>query len=237
MITDSTYLTPLTNSAGISAGKIKLTAKTVASSTKPSQVIFPKIPKVAWVNSMSDRSKLVLQMDLSYPYLDSIANSELAGKTFEDGGKKITVHRVRVSPLGEKLQIATLVSGDVDGEIIAAGTPYYDPSIRTVMIKNIDFAFRSKNILQKAASWLLKGKIKSELDKATQFPITDKIKTAQNQIDKMVDQLYNPYNMQVTARLGEPNITLFYPMSDKVTSTLSIDAYIHVLFKDLSFFR
>jgi hypothetical protein len=237
MVTDSTYLTPLTNKVGVSSGKIKLTTKTIASSEKPSKLIFPKIPKVAWINSIPDNSKLVLQMDLAYPYLDSIANAEIAGKTFEEGGKKITVHRVRISPLGQKLQIAIQVSGDVDGEIIASGIPIYDKSISTIMIKEIDFAFRTMNILQKAAAWLLKGKIKSELDKATQFPINDKIKLAQTQLDKTIDQYYNPYNMQVTAKLGEPDITLFYPMAEKLTATIVIDAYIHALFKDLSFFR
>jgi hypothetical protein len=237
MIPDSAYLTGIVNKQNTINGKIMLVTRTKVSSTKPANSVFPKMPKIAWADKLKDSSNLNLLMDLSYDYLDSLANSEFRGETFEESGKSITVQNLRVGPLGNKLQITVRVTGSMNGEILLTGIPSYDKYSQIIKIKEANISVRSKNVLVSTASWLLKGKINKELQKMSEFPIRDKIKAAQSQLDKMVDDYYQPYKMQVTARIDEPNISLFQPRADFVTTSIQVKLYIHTLFKDLSFFR
>lgn len=237
MVPDSTFLTGITNRQGVSLGKLAITAKTIVTSTKPNKANFPKIPKLKWLTKLPDSSNLNLQMDLTYAYLDSIAKEGIVGQSFEEDGKKIKIERVKVGPLGSKLSISMIVSGSFNGELVVVGSPVYEKGTRTIKAQDIDISVRTNNILHKAAAFLLKGKMKSELEKTLNFPIESKIKAAQIEIDAMTDTYYSPYKMQVQARLGEPDLPVFFPMADKLTSTISMNMYVSVLFRDLSFFQ
>jgi hypothetical protein len=176
-------------------------------------------------------------MDFSYDYLDSLVNASVRGQTFEDGNRRITIQNVKVGPMGNKLQITTKVSGSVNGEIILVGYPVYDKTTRILKINEMDMSVRTNNVLVSAAAWLLKGKIYRELLKMSEFQLDQKIKDAQKIVDKMVDDYYQPYSMQVTASIGEPDIPLFQTKAENLVAGIQFNIYIHALFKDLSFFR
>jgi hypothetical protein len=237
MIPDSAYLSGVVNKQSTINGKIMLTAKTRVTSTESKNIIFPKTPKVRWSDRIKDSSNISLVMDLGYDFLDSLANESIKGQTFEEGGKSITVQSVKVGPLGNKLQITAKVSGSLNGDIILAGTPVYDKYLKILKINDISLSVRSKNVLVSAAAWLLKGKIHRELLKMSEFPLDQKIKDAQKILDKMVDDYYQPYKMQVTASVGNPEIPLFQTKADHLAAGIKFNLYIHALFKDLSFFR
>jgi hypothetical protein len=237
MIPDSAYLSGIVNKQNTINGKISLITRTKVTSTKPDKAIFPKMPKVAWVPQIKDSSKISLLMDLSYSYLDSIANAEFKGQTFEESGKSITVQRIKVGPMGTKLQITANVSGSINGDIILTGALSYDKGTKIIKIIEPKMSMRTNNIFVSAATWLLKGKINKELNKMSEFAISDKIKMAQSQIDRLADEYYKPYNMQVTAIIDEPDIPLFQTRAENLTAAIQVKLYVHALFKDLSFFK
>ena len=237
MIPDSAYLTGIVNKQNTINGKIMLVTRTKVSSSKPSNTIFPKMPKVAWVDKLKDSSRINLLMDFSYSYLDSIANAAYKGQSFEESGKRITIQNVRVGPMGKKLQITARVSGSFNGDILLVGQPQYNKNLQIIKINDANISVRTNNVITSTAAWLLKGKINKELQKMTEFAVHEKIKNAQQQLDKMVDDYYQPYQMQVTVRIDEPDIPLFQPRAEFLTASISTKLYIHTLFKDLSFFR
>lgn len=237
MIPDSAYLTGVVNKQSTINGKIMLTAKTKVTSSESKNTLFPKMPKVKWADKLNDSSNISLVMDLGYDFLDSLANENMKGQTFEEGGKSITIQNVKVGPLGNKLQITAKVSGSINGDIIIAGTPVYDKNLKILKINDLSMNVRTNNVLVSTAAWLLKGKINRELLKMSEFPFDQKIKEAQKLLDKMVDDYYQPYKMQVTASVGNPDIPLFQTKADHLAAGIQFNLYIHALFKDLSFFR
>ena len=237
MIPDSAYLTGIVNKQSTISGKIMLTARAKVTSGESKNIIFPKMPKVKWADKLRDSSKISMIMDFSYDYLDSLVNASVRGQTFEDGNRRITIQNVKVGPMGNKLQITTKVSGSVNGEIILVGYPVYDKTTRILKINEMDMSVRTNNVLVSAAAWLLKGKIYRELLKMSEFQLDQKIKDAQKIVDKMVDDYYQPYSMQVTASIGEPDIPLFQTKAENLVAGIQFNIYIHALFKDLSFFR
>jgi len=135
------------------------------------------------------------------------------------------------------LSLNVTVSGSFDGDIVLLGVPYYDSFNKMLRVKDIDFELRTSNVLHKAAAWIMKGKIKNELGKAMEFPLKDKLKEAQDEIDRQVYKYYNPYNMNVIAKMGDIDISEVQPKAEKVISTIKMKMYISTFFKDMSFFR
>ncbi|MCB0646772.1 MAG: DUF4403 family protein [Saprospiraceae bacterium] len=237
MVPDTAYMTGIKNKQGISAGQIAIQAKTVVSSAKPDVTKFPKLPYLIWKNTLADTSRLSLQMDFNYSFLDSIAREKIVGQTITESGKTITVTNVKTGPLGQDLAITVTTTGSYKGDIIISGRPKYDKQLQILSVPNASVSVRTGNVLHQAAAWLLQGKIKSELQKALEFPLHDKLQLAQASIDQFIDDYYNPYNMTVTAKINKIDLSDLSPRAEKVTTTISSGMYINVLFKDLSFFR
>lgn len=237
MIPDTAFMTGAKSKRDVTTGIVAIQTKTIISSEKPASSLFPKLPKLVWKDDLKDSSSIALKMDFAYSFLDSIAKEEVVGKTFTDGGRSITVKNVKIGPLGQRLALTTTVSGSFTGDIVLLGIPYYDSFNKKLKVKDIDFELRTSNLLHKAAGWIMKGKIKSELAKAMEFPLKDKLKEAQNEIDKQIYQYYNPYNMSVIAKMGDITINEIQPKAEKVVASINMKMFISSFFKDMSFFR
>ena len=237
MVPDTAFMAGVKNKQGITTGQISIQTKTVVSSSKPDTKLFPKLPIMIWKEKLRDTSRLALQMDFTYGFLDTLVGQDAVGQTFEEGGKKITINRVRFGPLGQDLSITVNTSGSFNGDIIMTGRPVFDKVTRILSVPNANVSIRTGNVLHQAAAWLLKGKIKDQLQKSLEIPLNDKLKLAQQNIDQFIDQYYNPYNMTVTAKMADVDLKDLSPRAEKITSTIYTDIYIHALFKDLSFFR
>jgi hypothetical protein len=237
MIPDTAFMTGAKSKRDVTTGIVAIQTKTVISSERPAASLFPKLPKLVWKENVKDSSTIALKMDFTYNFLDSIARGEVVGKTFNDGGRSIKVNNIKIGPLGQRLSITVSVSGSFNGNIVLLGIPYYDSFNKMLKVKDIDFELRTSNILHKAAAWIMKGKIKNELGKAMEFPLKDKLKDAQDEIDRQVYNFYNPYNMSVIAKMGDIEISDVQPKAEKVISTIKMKMYISTFFKDMSFFR
>lgn len=237
MVPDTAYITGIKNKQGISSGQIAIQAKTVVSSVEPDIKLFPKLPHLIWKTKLVDTSKLALQMDFAYSYMDSLAREQVVGQTFADGARSITVTNVKCGPIGQDLAFTVTTTGSYKGDLVISGRPRYDSQLQVIKVPNASVSVRTGNVLHSAAAWLLQGKIKTELQKALEFPLHDKLASAQAAIDKYIDDYYNPYNMTVTAKMNNLDLKDLSPRAEKVTTTITSGLYINVLFKDLSFFR
>lgn len=237
MVPDTAFMTGFKNKQGVSSGQVAIQAKTVVSTSKPDVTKFPKLPYLIWKSTMADTSRLSLQMDFDYSFLDSLAKEQVVGQSFADAGKSITVTNVKFGPLGQDLAITVTAKGSYNGDIVISGRPKYDKYLQILSVPNANVSVRTGNVLHQAAAWLLQGKIKTELQKALEIPLHDKIDAAQASIDEYIDNYYKAYHMTVTAKMNNVDLRDLSPRAEKVTTTISSGMYIHVLFKDLSYFR
>src|SRR5690606_38607819 len=110
-------------------------------------------------------SELNMRMQIDYPYLESIARQAAVGQSFEEDGKRVEITSVHISGQYGKLVVEAGIKGSITGNLIISGIPEFDKVTKILKINSVDFKYKSDRILEQAAAWLLKGRIRKEMDK------------------------------------------------------------------------
>ncbi|MBK8699938.1 MAG: DUF4403 family protein [Saprospiraceae bacterium] len=238
MTADSAYLSPAVNTKYYVEGKISMKTKMNITSMKPKEEAFkPSLPYFSWNDNIRDSSTVRLLMELEYDHLTSVARKNFKGKTFSEGDKKIEIIDVVVHKHDGKLQITTNVKGSFNGTLSIMGIPSFDKYRSQLFARDINVSVKSGNVLHSAAGWLLRGKIKSELDKMLQFSLNDNMANLQSQIDEQVMNMNKKYKMKLRVNVGSINIDNFALRPDRANAYLSMKLYFDTTLDNLYLFQ
>lgn len=145
----------------------------------PKPVIRPAtaLPDLTVVNTVKDDFRVGIIGEVTYPEIAALAQKQVVGKSFSfrDGAYTVKVASLDMYGQNDNLIVKAGLTGSVTGDIYLRGQPYYDPATKTVSLKNLVYDLDTKNLLQRAASWLLQGTLARTLEKNLNFPIGDQI--------------------------------------------------------------
>lgn len=174
---------------------------------KPTNDSFSKvIPPLRQVSNIQENVKLNLGATLTFEQINESIKQQFLNKPFEleSFDYKIKINDAKVFNYGNKLMIALdldgkvrkgMVGKNIRGVVYATGVPIYNAKSKTIEIKQFDFELKTRDILLKAASWLVKSKsFKENIESKLIFPIEDKLTqarlTANDAVNKkMLDNL------------------------------------------------
>jgi hypothetical protein len=144
---------------------------------KPAVKPATTLPDLTVVNTVKDDFRVGIISEATYPEVAALAQKQLVGKsfTFRDGAYTVQVNDLDLYGQNDNLIIKAGLTGSVTGDIYLRGQPYYDPATKTISLKNLTFDLDTKNLLQRAASWLLQGTLARTLEKNMQFPIGEQV--------------------------------------------------------------
>ncbi len=236
MVADSAYFTPAINSANYTEGKISMKTK-MNISTYPPKEFTPSLPIFAWKEFISDSSQMKFLMELEYDHLTKVARDNFVGKKFSEGGKQIEVLDVLVGKKDGKLEVTTRVKGSFNGDLSVKGVPAFDKSKRMIYANNIDVSVKTGNVLHKAAAWLLKGKIKTQLDEMLKFPIGDQMENFQAQVDEQVVAMNKKYKLNMKVKLGSIEMDNVILRPDRANAYITLKLKLDTVLENLAFFR
>lgn len=238
MVADSAYLTPAGNTKSYIEGKISLKTQVNVSSSRPKEETFKaKVPPFAWKDLVRDSSLIQLIMELDYDHMTRVARKNFAGVKFTEGGKTIEVLDVAVGKNRGKLQLTVTVKGSFNGKLILEGIPAFDKAKSLLYGSNVEVSVKTGNVLHKAASWLLKGKIKSELDKMLQFNITEHLDKVQEQVNQNVLAMNKKYKMELRADIGSIIVDNIALRPDRVNAFISVKLWLGTTLDSLFLFQ
>lgn len=235
---DTAYMNGAMNRKDETEGKITLAARTFISSEKPNVSPIAKTPVFAWKENLPDSSKLNLQLDLSYAYLESIANENVRGQVYSDGDKKITIHNIKITGDDQnRLVVNAEVFGTFRGIVLIKGKPFYDKNQKMLKATDVDVSIKTGNIIHSAAAFLLKGKIRKEIAKMMEFPLAEKVADTQKQVDEMLKKFNTTNNVNTTAKIGSLDIAATLAEETRLRSMITVTFYLHTYMDNLSYFR
>ncbi len=236
MTADSVFFTPAVNGPQYTSGKILLKTKMNVSSSNTT-IKNPKLPSFSWKNGIADSSQINIPMELEYQYLTQILQENFVGKTFEEGDKKIEVLDAKVDKRDAKLQISLKTKGSFNGDIAILGIPAFDTKNEILYLNDIDVKIKTGNVLYTAAAWLLKGKIKSELDKTTRFSIKENMANIQAQVDNQVLQINKQYKIDMKVKLGSLKLNQVILRPDRMNVNTGLNFKLETNLENLALFR
>jgi hypothetical protein len=236
MTADSAFFSPATNTKDYTEGRISLRTKMNITSFKPREDKVA-LPAFAWKDKIKDSSEMRFVMELEYDHLTKIAKNNFVGQTFVEGDKKIEVIDVTVGKKDGKLEVTTKVKGSFNGDLSVRGNPKFDRTAKLLYADAVDVSVKTGNVLHSAAAWLLKGKIKSELDQMLKFNIGDQMSNVQAQVDAQIKEMNKVYKMNMNVRIGQLDFDNIILRPDRANAYVTLKLKLSSTLENLAFFR
>lgn len=135
------------------------------------------LPDLTVVNAVRDDFRVGIISEATYPEVAALAQKQLVGKSFSfrDGAYSVTITDIDLYGQNDNLIVKAGIQGSVTGDIYLRGQPFYDAATKTVSLKNLTYDLETKNLLQRAASWLLYGTLAKTMEKNLNVPVGEQI--------------------------------------------------------------
>ena len=158
-------------------------------------IASPLIKTVANFNSVQTLpQKFLLQTtaNISYSEATALAEKTFLGKEFDfrDGKSKIKISAIKVFGEVDRIVIEAKTEGTVEGISIISGIPMYDPMKRKIVLTDTKFKLQTKNILQKTATLLFRGKIVNMIEDEYGIPTAELEDTSRKSIEETFNKEY-----------------------------------------------
>ncbi len=170
------------------------------------------LPDLLLSPQMPDDFRIQLLAEMSYQEAVSLANQQFAGKKFDfPGGRSITITKLDIYPSNNYLIVKADLKGSLEGVIYLRGQPFYDTKTRTIYLRELTYDLDTRNVLYRAANWLLQGSFARMLEKQLTFPVGDQIDEAKKALQ---------------ARLTNNSVTKGVILNGKITQVTPDQVYL-----------
>jgi hypothetical protein len=158
-------------------------------------IASPLIKTVANFNPVQTLpQKFLLQTTANIPYSEAtaIAEKTFLGKEFDfrEGKSKVKISAIKVFGEEDRIVIEAKTEGTVEGISIISGIPMYDPMKRKIVLTDTKFKLQTKNILQKTATLLFRGKIVNMIEDEYGIPTAELEDASRKSIEETFNKEY-----------------------------------------------
>lgn len=189
------YFTPL-QSVGTSLKStlgIKIFIETFVGTPLYTPSMVVDIPKLKTVSNIPEEFDVQLLNVISYEEANTISKRMFIGETFEfsNGKYRIEVTDLNVGHEKEYITFTILTKGSFKGEIRIQGIPVYDTDRKMVVLKNVHLDVKTRNLLHRAAAWLLEGTLERRIAQEFGLPLNDIIEYSRKSVHETINSEFS----------------------------------------------
>ena len=172
---------------------------------KPAISPAVSLPDLTVVSQVRDDFQIGLLSEASYPEAAKLAADEFVGKSFSfsDDRYHITITSMDMYGQNDNLIIKAGLKGTINGDVYLKGRPYYDAHDQTISLKNLEYDLDTRNVLQRSASWLLKGTFARTLEKQLTIPIGSQLADMQKLLQEQLKHKQIAKGIVVNGQIDE----------------------------------
>ncbi len=117
-------------------------------------------------------SRVAVEARADYGTITELAARTLEGREFEAGGRTIRVRHASVHGVGDgRVALELDLAGALQGRVFLVGTPVYDSDRNEVTVPDLDFHVDTRNVLSRAAGWVLQTRFLDRIRREARFPV------------------------------------------------------------------
>ncbi len=214
---------------------VGISARPVITQLKP-QVSRTVIPDIS--TSVPSRGFTInIDAYLDYDSLSIILNTNLKNKRIEleKLGKYVVVEQCEVyGANNEKLILKIKFSGSESGEFYLTGRPVYDVVRKILILENLEYDIRSKDMLVKSAEWLFNRKILSTLQAYSKFDVSPYEAMLLDRINKQLTSDIKP-GIKMSGEVKTIAINKIYPFTEKLVVRFTTSGSLDVMVNNINF--
>lgn len=150
------------------------------------------VPNLKLVSSIPNDFQVGLMSDIPFVEAAQMAKKMFVGQQydFKEGKYKIEITDLDIFGSNEYLVIKTDMKGSLKGTVYIKGIPVYNPERKQIVLSNTEFDIKTKNVLVKAASWLLEGKLVKMVQESFGVPVDELITYAKQNVEAAMNTEY-----------------------------------------------
>jgi hypothetical protein len=168
---------------------------------------LPNLQTSTGINSFAVYADAVFE----YDFLNRLLNSYIKGKELELSGKKIIITQATLYGADNNKVIAKIdFEGSNKGTVFFTGTPTYDPVTKTFSLPDLAFDIRTRNLLFKAAKWLLNDKLTRLVREKAVYDLSAPLATWQKSLSTSLSRSFTN-NIATTGNISAMQLMHIYP--------------------------
>jgi hypothetical protein len=168
----------------------------------------------------------------SYEDVSNLLTKSVEGKLFKAGSKKINILNVQVWNKNNKLVVALLLSGDLNGMIYLTGVPKYDDISKEFYVDDLDYTLETQNKLAKAASWFMKSMIIRDIETKCRYSVEKDIANAKKEMAFYFNNYSPVENVFFNGKINNMKVDNFQLTNTGIVGFVKTDAYLAITIKD-----
>jgi Domain of unknown function (DUF4403) len=124
-----------------------------------------------------------------YPFINSIINQLIKDTSFEIEGRKVIIKNVTLNGAENgKVEMLVDFDGDKSGSLYLIGTPQLDTASQVIIIPDLDYSLKSKDIILNLGKTFFNNKILHALREKATISITDLVEQNRKSIDAQLNK-------------------------------------------------
>ncbi|MDP4266874.1 MAG: DUF4403 family protein [Bacteroidota bacterium] len=204
-----------------SNGKIKTTVgiKSITETflgAQPSAEINPNLPNLKVLNKMDDKFTINLSNTITYNRIEELTKKQVLGQTYKQGKYVVQVNDIKVYGSNDKLIVALDLLGSLKGKVYLSCKPVYVDSTMTIVMTDVDYELKTKNVLIKSADWLYHGGFLKMMTPYLKYSLKDKIEESKEMVQKALDNNQITKNITLKGNIDDLNIDNIYLTQDAI---------------------
>ena len=144
----------------------------------------------------SDRHEgfhLAIPVTVPYADINRRLAKDLVGQEIElSAGKHLSIVSAQLYGSGHSLLVELGIKGPVDGLLYVTGKPVLDSSTGILRFDELDFTIETRNVLARAATWLLSKEVLARLEPETRIELSDRLEQLRRQLARALTRQLTP---------------------------------------------
>lgn len=201
----------------------------------PSPLIF-NFPNYQKQDTLPADFNLQTTIQISYDTMTEIARKQFLGYEFEMTSKKnkVKIEDIILYPDKQSITMEIRTSGELNGTVLLNGYPYYDETSHQIKIKDTELHVKTKNLLQKTALLLFKGKIKRTIENDYGVPLKDIEDNSKKSLLENFNKEYHP-GIFLSGRVLDLKPSQIFLFNNFITVVIDTKANLKLNIQELKF--
>lgn len=160
------------------------------------------LPTFEQIKNLGKDSLIELSINFPLKRAEVLVSDYFKGQAFRDGEKVMYIDSIQLTGRENKLAINAFVSGTYPAKLELEGLPVYNSIKRRFELMELDYSIRSKSLLVKAASWILKKNIQKKLAELLVYEVGGYMDSGKQNLQVALSQI-NSYGFSMAAEIDE----------------------------------
>ena len=151
------------------------------------------LPPLQLASDRHEGFHLAIPVTVPYADMNRRLAKDLVGQEIDwSGGNSLSIVSAQLYGSGHSLLVELGIKGPVDGLLYVTGKPVLDSSTGILRFDELDFTIETRNVLARAATWLLSKELMARLEPETRIDLADRLDQLRRQLARALTRQLAP---------------------------------------------